>query len=121
MIRESSPGWGKILLSDLQNSKPNQKLTQPFFGGPPVSLVTKRLALEVDHSPPSIVEIKSEWNCTPVRKMCTCSPRVNFMFLGAFAKLRKASICFVMSVCLSVCPFVRTDQIGNQWSDFHEI
>ena len=27
-------------------------------------------------------------------------------FLGAFAKLRKATISFIMSVCLSVCPSV---------------
>jgi hypothetical protein len=32
-------------------------------------------------------------------------------FLGAFAKFRKATISFVMSVCLS----------GFQWTDFHEI
>jgi hypothetical protein len=30
-----------------------------------------------------------------------------FQFLGAFAKLRKATVGFVMSVCLSVCPSVR--------------
>jgi len=36
-------------------------------------------------------------------------------FLGAFAKLRKATISFVMSVRLSV----RTEQICSQWKDFH--
>jgi hypothetical protein len=38
-------------------------------------------------------------------------------FLGAFVKLRKATISFVMSVRLSV----RTEQLGSQWKDFHEI
>ena len=38
-------------------------------------------------------------------------------FLGAFAKLRKATISFVMSVRLSV----RTEQLGSKWKDFHEI
>ena len=38
--------------------------------------------------------------------------------LGAFAKLWKAIINFVMSVCPSV---VRVDQIGFYWSGFHEI
>jgi hypothetical protein len=38
-------------------------------------------------------------------------------FLGAFAKIRKATISFVMSVRLSV----RTKQMGSRWTDFHEI
>jgi len=33
--------------------------------------------------------------------------------LGAFAKLRKATISFVMSV--------RMEQLGSHWTDFHEI
>ena len=36
---------------------------------------------------------------------------------GAFAKLRKATICFVMSGCLSV----RMEHLDSQWKDFHEI
>jgi len=39
------------------------------------------------------------------------------LFLGAFAKLRKATISFVMSVC----PSVRKEQLGSRWTDFHEI
>ena len=38
-------------------------------------------------------------------------------FLGAFAKLRKAAISFVMSVRLSA----RVEQLGSHWMDFHEI
>jgi hypothetical protein len=38
-------------------------------------------------------------------------------FLGAFAKLRKATISFVMFVRL---PF-RMKELGYRWSDFHEI
>jgi hypothetical protein len=37
-------------------------------------------------------------------------------FLSAFAKLRKATISFVMSVCQSV----RMQQLGNHWTDFDE-
>ena len=33
------------------------------------------------------------------------------MFLGAFAKLRKATISFVMSVC----PSVLVEQLGSHW------
>ena len=45
-------------------------------------------------------------------------------FLGAFAKLQTATISFVMSACLSVCPMsvylsVRLEQIGSDWMDFH--
>ena len=35
------------------------------------------------------------------------------VFLGAFAKLRKATVSFVMSVCMK--------QLGSHWKDFHEI
>jgi len=34
------------------------------------------------------------------------------VFLGAFAKLRKAAISFMS---------VRTEQLGSQWMNFHEI
>jgi len=37
--------------------------------------------------------------------------------LGALTKLRKTTIGFVMSVCLSV----RMEQLGSHWTDFHEI
>jgi hypothetical protein len=36
--------------------------------------------------------------------------------LGVFAKLRKTTAGIVMSVR----PFVRTEQLGSQWTDFHE-
>jgi hypothetical protein len=37
--------------------------------------------------------------------------------LGAYAKLRKATVSFVMSVR----PFDRKNQRGSQWMDFHLI
>ena len=39
------------------------------------------------------------------------------MILGAFAKLRKATIRFVMFVCTSA----RTEQLGSYLTDFREI
>jgi hypothetical protein len=42
-------------------------------------------------------------------------------FLGAFAKLRKATISFVMSVCPSVRPSVCMEQPGSHWTVFHEM
>ena len=38
-------------------------------------------------------------------------------FSGAFTKLRKATISFVVPVCLSV----RMEQLGFHWKDFHEL
>jgi hypothetical protein len=49
-----------------------------------------------------------------------CRPE-HVSFLGAFAKLRKATISFVMSDCLPVCPSVRMEQLGSQQTDFDEI
>jgi hypothetical protein len=42
---------------------------------------------------------------------------VPLQFLGAFAKLRKAAVVFVMSVRFSV----RMEQLGSHWKYFHEI
>ena len=42
-------------------------------------------------------------------------------FLGAFPKLRKATIIFVMSVCLSARLSIRMEQLGSHRTDFHEI
>jgi len=43
-------------------------------------------------------------------------------FLGAFEKLRKATVRIVMSVRPSVCASpVRMEQIGSHWMDFNEI
>jgi hypothetical protein len=43
-----------------------------------------------------------------------------FSFLGAFAKLLKATIIFIMSVCLSIRQYVRVEQVGSQWADFYD-
>jgi hypothetical protein len=40
-------------------------------------------------------------------------PRIHVYFLGAFAKLLKATIIFVVSV--------RMEQLGSHWPDFNEI
>jgi len=41
----------------------------------------------------------------------------SYLLLGAFAKLKKASIRFVVSVR----PSVRMEHFGSHWTDFHEI
>ena len=46
---------------------------------------------------------------------------LNDSFLGAFAELRKATISFVMFLCLSVLPFVRMEDLVSHWTDFYEI
>jgi hypothetical protein len=42
-------------------------------------------------------------------------------FFGAFAKLWKATVSFVVSVCASVRPPARMKQLGSLWTNFHEI
>jgi hypothetical protein len=42
-------------------------------------------------------------------------------FIGAFAKLPRATTSFIMSVLPSVRPSVRMEQLGSHWTDFHEI
>jgi hypothetical protein len=38
-------------------------------------------------------------------------------FLGAFAKLGKVTVSFVMSVCPPIC----IEHRSYQWADFHDI
>jgi hypothetical protein len=42
-------------------------------------------------------------------------------YLGAGAKLRKATISFVMSLSPLVCPSVRMKQLCSHRTNFHEI
>jgi len=46
--------------------------------------------------------------------MFYCDILRNYSCLDEFAKLQKAVISFVMSVCLSVC----MEQLGSYWTDF---
>ena len=39
-------------------------------------------------------------------------------FSDAFAKLRKATISFVMSVSPSVRPSIRVEQVSSNWTNF---
>jgi hypothetical protein len=41
--------------------------------------------------------------------------------LGAFVKLRKATVSFVISVCISTRLFVCMEQLGSHWTYFYEI
>ena len=47
--------------------------------------------------------------------------RISSLFLGALAMFRKATISFVMSVCLSVRPPFRIEELSSQCTDIHEI
>jgi len=50
----------------------------------------------------------------------SCCAGEQSLFIGAFTKLRKAAISFVMSVC-RVHPSVRMQQLGSHWTDFPEV
>ena len=45
----------------------------------------------------------------------------NKRFLGAFTELRKATVNFVMSSCLSLVRPTALVKRGSNWTDFHEI
>jgi len=47
--------------------------------------------------------------------------RLQDLFLGAFAKLRKATISFVMSDRPSTRPAALVEQLGSHYTDFNEI
>ena len=44
-----------------------------------------------------------------------------FYLLGGFTELWKATISFIISVCLSFCPSVHMEQLGSHWMYCHEI
>jgi hypothetical protein len=52
-----------------------------------------------------------------VKRLAVRFDVANRSILGAFAKLRKATISFVMPICT----FVRKDELGFHWTDFHVI
>jgi hypothetical protein len=64
-----------------------------------------RHALPVSHYPNSVLICISAWECS------------DWFSLGVFAKLRIATISFVMSVR----PSIRMVQLGSHRTDFHEI
>jgi len=52
---------------------------------------------------------------------CFCRHYPTFVFLGVFAKLRKATLSFVMSIRLPLGPSVRIEQLGSHSMEFNEI
>jgi len=52
-----------------------------------------------------------------------CSLSIFHSFLGAFSKLRTATISFVMSVCASIRPSFRLHETTrlSLWTNFHEV
>jgi len=86
----------------------------------------KRPGREFDHSLSCSTEVKNEWSWSLIPLFSVngvdvdifaflnifgfqywsslCNSSTEFVFLGAFEKLREATVSFVMSVCPSVCP-----------------
>jgi len=55
--------------------------------------------------------------CNANATRCVQKGNVKSTFLGMFTKLRRATISFVISVCLSI----PMEHFGSHWTDFHEI
>ena len=58
-------------------------------------------------------------SCSAEQSVLNPVSKLSEKFLGAFAKLCKATVRFVVSV--SVRPSVRMEHLGSHWTDFHEI
>jgi hypothetical protein len=61
--------------------------------------------------------VKSVNTANTVNNVDLASGSMSQILLGAFSKLRKAAISFVMSVR----PSARMEQLGSHWTDFHKI
>jgi hypothetical protein len=92
-IRDSNPGKGKRFFSGSTNLSFQWApgLLSPGFRGP---------GSEFNHSPPSGIELKNEWSYTYVILPYAILAWTGEAFLGAFPKLRKATLD-------SPCLFVR--------------
>jgi hypothetical protein len=64
-----------------------------------------------------IIAVCAQSHTKHVKTLC----EQNVEFLGAFAKLRKGTMTFVMSVRPSICLSVCMKQLGSHRTDFHEI
>jgi len=53
--------------------------------------------------------------CPGLRNLHDVSKRA--IFLGEFAKLLRA----IMSIVMSVCPSVRMETLDSHWTDFHDV
>ena len=69
---------------------------------------------------PRLVSVAYLFACVNVRNNRTRTS-LRIPFLGAFAKLPKTTICFVMSTHSSVRLSVRLEQLGSHWMNFHEL
>jgi hypothetical protein len=63
------------------------------------------------------VSSKPQNEASNLKRSRSCKTLISF----AFAKLGKATMSFVVSVCLFVRPSVRMEQLGFHWTDYHEI
>ena len=66
-------------------------------------------------------DLEDRQNCPEVDSVWFTASKYKFDYhvLGVVAKLRKATISFVMYVCLSVRPSVLMEQFGSYLTDFH--
>jgi hypothetical protein len=78
----------------------------PFYCNPDSSLTDTSMQIPVSKSNTSVL----------IQDRRTC-----LALLGPSAKLGRATIGFVLSVCSSVRPSVRMEQLRSHWTDFHEI
>ena len=115
--------------SHISRAEPHERLTSSSF----ISLIHFNIITPGAYRSPMLFILLAFWDhkflysffCLPLSNSHNSKEGVRtwskFLqtssFLGAFAKLRKTTISFVLSVCLSV----RMEQLVSQWTVFHEI
>jgi hypothetical protein len=91
-----------------------------LFGRGPLKIKTRGL-----HHVFVEVKVSHQWKRWDGSEMCVMGRAGNkgscLTFLGAFAKLRLATVSFVMCVGPSLCLSVRMEQLGSHRTAFHEI
>jgi hypothetical protein len=70
---------------------------------------------------PRLKLMKKRWHLVNDFGNAVFKKSIAWPFLDVLAKLRKATISFVVSVRPSARPSVRMEQLGSHWTDFREI
>jgi hypothetical protein len=76
----------------------------------------RRPGSEANQCIPSSGHVTNEWSFATTPSMCLQGVDKENSFLGTFAKWKKATISFVMSVRLSAWK-----KLTSYWTNFHEI
>jgi hypothetical protein len=121
--RYSGPRSGFIWTTlKQQQSFPSQRsvlLKIQLFWGVDFQIVTD---VSADHGAFIFKATQCSWSVVTSRNgVASEKTRIFNVYLGAFSKLQKTSVSFVMSVHSSVRLSIRMEQLVSHWTDFDKI